>query len=289
LRSIMLRKKTEFLALNIFHDGLFLVDDIGLLRFDKHSRTEPHVHSSPDIIYVSQGKMVLRVYGQRIILGAGNVVLLPSGVFHSFVIENPAAYYYLNYIVRLDRGWNRFKRGESGRWMLSPRALVWRNSGNLRLLFERILKCERQVASPVMKNRLFRLFHALDTGFKDAVEISRKPADATSYDRRIVESIRYMRRKTSEHFSLMEFCRTHLGMSFRSFSRLFKDVTGCTPREYMIGLKMKKAESMLRKKIPAKVVAAKLGYEEVHSFYRTFYKIMGHGLRDPRRKPHGQL
>jgi len=271
----------EFPALNISPDGYILVSCMGLRHFDKHSRTKPHAHSSPDIIYVSQGKMALRVYGQSILLGAGNVVLLPPGVFHSFANEDPAEYYFLNYIVNLERG-NRFKQGEPGRWMLSPRVMVWKNSGNLRLLFERILKGGHQAAAPDMKNRLFRLFNALDAGFKDAVEISGKPADATAYDRRIAESIRYMRRKTSEHFSLMEFCRTHLGMSFRSYSRLFKHVTGCTPREYMVGLKMKKAESMLRKKMPAKVVAAKLGYEEVHSFYRAFYKIMGHGLRDSR-------
>lgn len=277
------------LALDAFNNGVFYIHSIGLRRFAKHSHTRPHMHLSPDIIYVSQGKITLRVYGQRIILGAGNVVLLPSGVFHSFVNENAAAYYYLNYIVHLERGWNRLKWKGSVRWMLSPRVMVGRAAGNLRLQFERVLRCERQTSSTAMKTASSRLLHALHAGFKDAVEISGKSADATFHDRRIAASIRHMRRKTSEHFSLMEYCRADLGMSFRSFSRLFKQVTGCTPREYMTGIRMKKAEAMLRKNMPAKVVAAKLGYEEVHSFYRAFYKMLGHGLRGSRHNHHGQL
>ena len=83
-------------------------------------------------------------------------------------------------------------------------------------------------------------------------------------------------------------------VSFLPFGRIyvnqigFRRLEGCSRTRshmhsqpeifYMVRLKMKKAQSLLKKKIPAKVVAEKLGYEEIYSFYRMFHKKVGRGI-----------
>gem|GEM_PF-3583060 len=272
---------TFALPMQIFPAGWVLVTQVGFRRLEKRVRTQTHMHTLPEIFYVSQGRMILKVYGRQFVVCAGNMIILPASVFHTFESGEPAEFYYINYISRLDQGWHRFKPKKSLRLIFFPRVMIGRSGGNMQSLFEAILN-ERQVARSVMESRLRKLVKLIGRGFKDGIEISAdkrgKKADITAYDRRIAESIRYMRRHSSGHSDLAELCRNSLGMSVRHFSRIFKRMTGCSPREYMVQLKMKKAQSMLRNKVPAKVVAEKLGYDEVYSFYRVFHKKTGHGV-----------
>ena len=96
-----------------------------------------------------------------------------------------------------------------------------------------------------------------------------------------------MRRKDFGHFDLVRLCRDNLGMSLRNFSRIFKRVIGCSPQKYVLQLKMEKARVMLNRKMAAKIVAEKLGYEDIHSFYRAFHKATVHGVRASRRSRSG--
>ncbi|MCX6992667.1 MAG: AraC family transcriptional regulator [Kiritimatiellaeota bacterium] len=276
-----------FPPINIFPDAKIWVGDVGFQRLDERSRTVMHMHTSPDIFYVYQGKMTLRVYGRRFVVEAGNMILLPAGVFHSFECRKPAEYYYINYIARIDKTLNKSDSKSCARWMLSPRVMIGQNSKNLRPLFEAILEKEFQDKKAVMKTRLNKLIKLMVRGFKDSIELSRggkaEKADATAYDRRIAECIRYMRRKDLGHFDLAKLCWDNLGMSQRNFSRIFKRAIGCSPRKYILQLKMEKARAMLNKKIPAKIAAEKLGYEDIHSFYRAFHKATGHGVLACRR------
>ncbi|MBU0715686.1 MAG: AraC family transcriptional regulator [Verrucomicrobia bacterium] len=281
----------SFPPIDIFPGAKIWVGDVSFLRLDGRSRTVKHMHTSPDIFYVNQGKMTLHVYGRRVVVEAGNMILLPAGVFHSVECRKPAEYYCVNYIARIDEIHDKPKSKPCARWMLSPRVMIGRNSGNLRPLFEAMLEKKFQKKRAGIKIRLNKLIQSIALGFKDSIEISRdkrsEKAGATTYDRRIAESVRYMRRKDLGRFDLAELCRHRMGMSPRNFSRIFKRAMGCSPQKYVLQLKMEKARAMLNKKISAKIVAEKLGYEDIHSFYRVFHRATGHGVLVCRRARSG--
>lgn len=68
--------------------------------------------------------------------------------------------------------------------------------------------------------------------------------------------------------------RLHLNRSH--FSTTFKKVTGRSPREYLISLRMKKAAEWLREGgLSVSVTAASVGYPDVFSFSRAFKNYYG--------------
>lgn len=275
---------------NVFPGVKVWVEDVSFMRLDWYSRTAPHMHTSPDIFYVNQGKMALRVYGRLVGVEAGNMILIPSGVFHSVECRHPAEYYCVNYIARIDKTRNKSKPEHFARWMLSPLVMIGENHEKLRPAFEAILEKKEEVQGKkaVLKTRLSGLIRLIARGFKDSVEISRGKKDGkagvTNYDRRIAESIRYIRRQDLGHAGLVELCRNRIGMSPRNFSRIFKGAVGCSPREYILRLRMEKARAMIGKEIPTNIVAEELGYEDIHSFYRAFHKATGHGVRITKKR-----
>lgn len=263
----------------IFPGAWILATQVGFRTTGWRTRMRTHMHTLPEIFYVSRGRLTLRVYGRKLAVEKGNIIILPSGVFHSFESKKPAELYYINYITRLDKGYDRFKRKPDARWMFFPRVMIGQSAGNLQPLFEKTLERTRQTTKIMMERSLLRLIKAIMRGFKSPIEISDvKEGGSTVYDRRVAESIRYMRRNVLQDLNLGDMCRNHMGMSLRHFSRLFKRSTGYAPRDFLLQLKMKSAETMLNKKVPAKVVAEKLGYDEIYSFYRVFHKATGHGV-----------
>ncbi len=66
------------------------------------------------------------------------------------------------------------------------------------------------------------------------------------------------------------------GMSTVYFRRLFKDIYGISPMEYVKTLKMKKAEELLFGDYGSVTdVAVSLGYKSIYDFSRDFKKHMG--------------
>jgi len=57
--------------------------------------------------------------------------------------------------------------------------------------------------------------------------------------------------------------------------RVFKDVTGKTPKDYETEIKIKKAMSLLQKQEEVSLIAEILGYTSIHHFYRVFRNETG--------------
>lgn len=68
----------------------------------------------------------------------------------------------------------------------------------------------------------------------------------------------------------------HVGLSYDYFIRLFKNVTGQTPAEYIRGYRMGQAMTLLQETDwPVSDIAAKVGVADVSIFSRQFKKVKG--------------
>lgn len=71
----------------------------------------------------------------------------------------------------------------------------------------------------------------------------------------------------------VESLAEHVGFSAGYIRRLFKDVYGCSPTEYIFNLRLDKAKQLLRETDQtAKIIAEEVGYGNIKYFYNTFKK-----------------
>ena len=206
------------------------------------------------------------------------MIILPADVFHSFESDTATELYYINYNARLDKRYGRI-RNQAALPLVFPRVMIGQSAQNLSPLFENILTKTAPASQRLMQKHITKLVKAIAEGFKNNIEIAAiRKRGAVVYDRRVADGIKYMRRHALKDLNLHMMCQNHLGMGLRHFSRIFKHATGYSPREFLFLARMKHATAMLKKKIPAKSVAEKLGYGDVYSFYRAFHRATGHGV-----------
>ena len=68
----------------------------------------------------------------------------------------------------------------------------------------------------------------------------------------------------------------HFGLSKKYFSRVFKEVTGVTFKDYILDCKMNKAQFYLEETgMRIKDISSRLGYSDQYAFSRQFKKTRG--------------
>ncbi|MEE2689924.1 MAG: AraC family transcriptional regulator [Pseudomonadota bacterium] len=93
--------------------------------------------------------------------------------------------------------------------------------------------------------------------------------------RRIAEAIRRIEADLSHRFTLAGLAR-EAGMSRYHFLRVFREVAGVTPHQFVLGRRMHRAAVRLRKTaLPVAEIAFDEGFEDLSTFNRRFRKVMG--------------
>lgn len=101
-----------------------------------------------------------------------------------------------------------------------------------------------------------------------------KPARAAEDDP-VQRAIQFMQEQYQNPLSLEDIA-AHVNMSRFHFARLFKRECGCSPHEYLILTRLNCAKHLLKTTdLPVKVIAQKVGYQNVSSFSSAFAERVG--------------
>jgi AraC-like DNA-binding protein len=86
----------------------------------------------------------------------------------------------------------------------------------------------------------------------------------------------YMARNFSQDISLMEIAANCYTSPFH-FSRLFKKFTGCSPHQFLIGIRLKNAEMLLKNSgLPVADIAFSSGFNSIEHFTAAFKQRYQH-------------
>lgn len=103
----------------------------------------------------------------------------------------------------------------------------------------------------------------------------------TSHKERIPDSpslinkaVKHMIRLYDKDIAVKEFA-DYAGLSETHFRRLFKAHAGCSPKDFIISLRISKAKEYLSSGISIKESAARLGFNDLFYFMRLFRKVTG--------------
>lgn len=105
-------------------------------------------------------------------------------------------------------------------------------------------------------------------------EVARSAANL-SFSRRVEAAKEYISEHLSEELSVERLAH-QLGLNRDYFGQLFRKHEGCSLREYVTILRMRKAMSLLQiQTLPIKAIAAQVGFHDPFYFMNVFKKTVG--------------
>ena len=94
------------------------------------------------------------------------------------------------------------------------------------------------------------------------------------YQRAVLEVIGLMENRLETPFSVDEMA-SHANMSERNFRKVFKEITGKSPKEFHSDIRMQKALNFLQEGCSVSSVARLLGFSSPFYFSNAFLKYFG--------------
>ncbi len=103
-------------------------------------------------------------------------------------------------------------------------------------------------------------------------------------DSRILKAIEYIEQHYNENFSVKDITKL-CALSGSHFHTLFKESVGCSPVEYKLATRIRRAELMLIENMQKTIedISAEVGFDSSIYFRKVFKKITGKSPREYRR------
>ena len=248
-------------------------------QHDYGFQMDVEAHPFAEIFYVLDGTGVFVIDGARHGCGSGDVVIVPSGAAHAIEDrQTPLTLYGIGVSADLLAHDQEALRQARAGVASGSRALAGRmRAGIRRMLYEQT--DTRPGGRALIVGLTLQLVAALARA--PAAPNPPEPDHPGTSHRHAVE--RFRTELTHRFYEPVRIDRVadELGVSRRSFTRLFREIAGCSYAEYVERVRVEYACRLLRETSRGIApVAFECGYEDLSSFYRAFKRQVG--------KPPGQ-
>lgn len=253
----------------------------------------PHTHDYTQIWYVMRGGCLHDVAGREYTMTAGDAFVLPPQVSHRTVLQRDSSIICCEFQME--------KLGWPGKAQLKlPHAtenrglpmlfqghkvdtkphMVFRPRGQqaVESLIVSMLE-EYERAEPFFEEQLrlqiIQLFFVLARECIQQPNSDKENRIYAKYKGTVEDAVRYIVTHYSEPLMLEEVCRVSM-VSKTYFCYLFKLLTGQTFVEYLIHLRVEKAEELLREtELSVTDIGQAVGFQDSTHFSRTFKRLRG--------------
>ena len=242
----------------------------------------PHVHTAIEIIYVTDGSMVVEVDDVKYNVFAGDLVLFRSNTIHHILTQEKELNRYYVAKVRPEIIFDLAEEKNHGAYALYFTV----NSADSRCLWTR----EEVLNNPCMKQGVDMLVSLVEhnhnqgdlmaklgvglllMGMLENVEISGAGSVNSDTASGVYRAMSYINRHYSEDITEGQMSEL-AGMSCSHFSRSFKAVTGKNFKEYLNIARINMAEHMLATTDKTvTMICAECGFNSAAYFIKTFKK-----------------
>ena len=103
---------------------------------------------------------------------------------------------------------------------------------------------------------------------------SKRNNNAPDKDDFLEKTVRYIDGHIGEKITLDDLAR-HTSRSKSSFSHLFEEKMGISPKQYILHKKLATARKLIAEGTPPTTAAVQVGYENYSNFYRMYLKHYG--------------
>ena len=245
---------------------LFYMSTCGYYYTNYDYRIEREDYHNYMLFYICDGRLSLRSGSQTMVASAGQVGFLNCHEPHEYYTIGNTEFVWLH----LDGSntadfYQQAVQMHGGFVFDTPYAEQIKN-GIYEIVFA--FRNEQTLSEVRLSQKLYTLLTAM-------VDTASQEAGQTEENDTVSKAMHFIQEQYMNPISLLDVA-THVNMSQFHFSRLFKKDCGYSPHEYLILTRLNRAKHLLKTTgLPVKVIAQKVGYQNVSSFTNAFTDRVG--------------
>lgn len=253
-----------------------MFDDFHLLRMEGDHEYPRHQHTNHEVILVERGPYRCELNGEELTLVNGQMLVIKPGDWHQDHLRNGQRHYVLHF--RLLGAFPGDPATPLFRGDVRPAEQICQGDHARDTFFMRELRREAEEGAahaPAVQDGLLEAFfwrvarglapEALSDAFRHLPQAQARRERLASVFSRHIEANPTVRELAAE-----------ARMSPRHFTKLSRQLLGAPPARYLLGLKMRRAEEMLRYQGQrVKEVSEALGFANPYHFSRVFRRHHG--------------
>ena len=245
---------------------LFYMSTCGYYYTNYDYRIEREDYHNYMLFYICDGRLSLRSGSQTMVASAGQVGFLNCHEPHEYHTIGNTEFVWLH----LDGSntadfYQQAVQMHGGFVFDTPYAEQIKN-GIYEIVFA--FRNEQTLSEVRLSQKLYTLLVAtVDTASQEAGQAEENDT--------VSKAMHFIQEQYMNPISLLDVA-THVNMSQFHFSRLFRKDCGYSPHEYLILTRLNRAKHLLKTTgLPVKVIAQKVGYQNVSSFTNAFTDRVG--------------
>ena len=245
---------------------LFYMSTCGYYYTNYDYRIEREDYHNYMLFYICDGRLSLRSGSQTMVASAGQLGFLNCHEPHEYHTIGNTEFVWLH----LDGSntadfYQQAVQMHGGFVFDTPYAEQIKN-GIYEIVFA--FRNEQTLSEVRLSQKLYTLLTAM-------VDTASQEAGQTEENDTVSKAMHFIQEQYMNPISLLDVA-THVNMSQFHFSRLFKKDCGYSPHEYLILTRLNRAKHLLKTTgLPVKVIAQKVGYQNVSSFTNAFTDRVG--------------
>jgi AraC-like DNA-binding protein/quercetin dioxygenase-like cupin family protein len=221
---------------------------------------EKHCHSRFELIAVLEGDVSVMLEGLTYRLTADQCIIVPPLAYHSITINAIGTYRRVTALFPLDTV-PEVLRGD---FTATAPAVFYSDCTDR--LAAAVQRGAPDLFSPLAKSLMIEVFYGM-------LETTRGSA-APDKDDFLEKAAHYIDQHIGRKISIDDLAR-HTSRSPSSFSHLFEERMGISPKQYILRKKLATARKLIAEGVPPTTAAVQVGYENYSNFYRMYRKHYG--------------
>lgn len=226
-----------------------------------------HSHDEHEFFLPLQGEITVQYKDKTVKAGPGRILYVPPNLDHSFSSTAQGSGERVIWLVE-SKLWQKHAKTK-----YDPTSLLM-NSLAKEIVFHLLIHQKADGAKYFVAALIEALAESLSGAQLSKNRIFIEHLQGKLSDERIKKTVQLINENLSG-ISISEIARQS-GLSQRNFSRLFRQETGLTPKNYLILQRIEKAKTLLNEtRLTITDISLEVGYNSLSKFIETFRKIEG--------------
>ena len=245
---------------------LFYMSTCGYYYTNYDYRIEREDYHNYMLFYICDGRLSLRSGSQTMVASAGQVGFLNCHEPHEYHTIGNTEFVWLHLDGSNTADFYQQAVQMHGGFVFDTHYAEQIKNGIYEIVFA--FRNEQTLSEVRLSQKLYTLLTAM-------VDTASQEAGQTEENDTVSKAMHFIQEQYMNPISLLDVA-THVNMSQFHFSRLFKKDCGYSPHEYLILTRLNRAKHLLKTTgLPVKVIAQKVGYQNVSSFTNAFTDRVG--------------